>query len=73
MQAGGGVAAYAKAVRRVGVRCGVPVADVYGAWEALETSGRDTDELLANGLNHPTAEGHLLATRLILEALGRAG
>lgn len=72
LQSGGVMAAYARAVRSVAANCGVAVADVYAAWEALAASGRDTDELLANGLNHPTAEGHALAARLILEAINRA-
>lgn len=69
LQTEGVVAAYAAAIRSVAAAQGVPVADVYVAWECLRAAGRDTDELLANGLNHPGDEGHALAAELVLAAL----
>ncbi|HZJ11021.1 MAG TPA: GDSL-type esterase/lipase family protein [Trueperaceae bacterium] len=69
VQRDGVVAAYADAARQVGAAKAVPVADVYQAWARLEAEGRDTNELLANGLNHPGAEGHELTAELILAEL----
>lgn len=69
LQTTGVVGAYAAAVRGVGLAQGVPVADVYAAWEQLRDAGRDTDNLLANGLNHPGEEGHAIAAELVLASL----
>ena len=69
LQRGGVIGAYAVAVRRVGERMGVPVADVYAAWERAAASGTNTDEWLANGLNHPTAEAHAIPAELLVNAI----
>lgn len=47
----------------------VPVADVYGAWVQCAEQGVDTTNLLANGLNHPSAEGHTLAARCVMDVV----
>jgi len=71
LQNEGTVARYAQAVRDVGSELSVPVADIYGQWQRLADEGGDTDALLANGLNHPNAEGHRLAAQTIFEVLMR--
>ncbi len=72
LQTNGVVAAYAGAVRRVAAARGVPVADVYAAWDRLAVAGRDTNTLLSNGLNHPGAEGHQLTAELVIAAIDEA-
>ena len=68
-QISGMLAQYANAVREVGLQMGVPVADVYAQWEALAKAGVDTNTMLANGLNHPTAEAHEIHAKAILDAI----
>ena len=67
VQRGGVVAAHAQAIRLVGTRLEVPVVDVYAAWEKASNGGINTDDWLANGLNHPTAEAHAIPARLLTE------
>lgn len=67
LQNSGTLAAYAEAVRSVAQQLAVPCADVYRAWEALAAQGTNTDELLANGLNHPTAEAHEIAAEALIQ------
>lgn len=66
VQTEGVLGRFAEQVRRVGAQAGVPVADVYAAWCALEDAGVDTTDMLANGLNHPTPEAHRIAARQLL-------
>lgn len=73
LQRDGVVAAHARTMRDVAQQCRVPVADVYAAWAELADSGQDTDALLANGLNHPTAEAHEIAAKLVLEVIAPGG
>jgi acyl-CoA thioesterase-1 len=68
-QVTGVLARYAGAIREAGAAFEVPAADVYAEWERLRRSGVDTDDLLANGLNHPGEEGHALVARLVLKTL----
>jgi len=68
-QVSGVLAVYVEAIRRVGLETDTLVADVYAEWERKRTLGEDTDQLLANGLNHPTREGHRLTADLILKVL----
>lgn len=37
---------------------GLCVADTYSVWQAIQKSGIDISDLLANKLNHPTITGH---------------
>jgi lysophospholipase L1-like esterase len=69
LQNEGILAAYAQCVREVGAKNNVAVADVYAAWEELEARGVDTTAMLANGLNHPDAEGHRLAAGVLLQVI----
>jgi lysophospholipase L1-like esterase len=62
------LSAYAAAIREIGTASNVPVADVYANWEIL-SSVVNTNDLLINGLNHPTPEGHLLMAYALMEVL----
>ena len=67
LQNRGVVAAYAHAVREVARAHDLPCADVYRAWEERLVAGIDVDALLANGMNHPTAEAHAITAELLLQ------
>ena len=69
LQRGGVVAAYATAIRQVGAARHLTVADVYAAWEQAALEGINTDDWLANGLNHPTGEAHAITADLLLELI----
>lgn len=73
LQSEGVLEAYVEAIRQVGTEQGAAVADVYAKWQALADEGVDTNRLLANGLNHPNAEGHRMIAEAVLEALTPAG
>jgi lysophospholipase L1-like esterase len=68
-QPDGIVAAYAQRAAEVGRDRGVPVADVYAAWEALHARGENPTEMLINGLNHPDEAGHRLAANVIMKVI----
>lgn len=65
----GVVEQYADIVRKLGREEDVPVADVYAKWEELAAAGLDTTGLLANGLNHPTAEMHKIPANEIFQII----
>ena len=65
IQNDGVLARYAQALRDVGAACDVPIADVYSVWERI-SDAVDTNTLLANGLNHPDAEGHRIAAETVM-------
>jgi len=69
MQNDGVVAEFAEAVRQVGRKNNVAVADIQAAWKALADKGTDTTALLSNGLNHPNAEMHRVAAEIILKTI----
>lgn len=48
---------------------GIPVADVYAAWEYLEKAGTDVTGLLANYLNHPVRELHKYTAVKVVEMI----
>ena len=49
----------------------VEVCDLYAVWKAMDKSGVDVTELLANKLNHPIREYHYyIAIKLIEKILG---
>lgn len=58
--------AYAQALRETAYRADIDVADVYMVWQRLQEAGVDTTAMLANGLNHPTAEAHRIPAELLL-------
>lgn len=49
-----------EAVRQVAWEEGVCLADTYAVWERARELGCPWEELLCNGVNHPSAEGHLV-------------
>ena len=65
----GNLAKTAQVIRDCAREIGLPLADVYASWQALAEQGQDTNYLLANGLNHPTAKGHRLTAELIFELI----
>lgn len=46
------------AVRQVAQEERVCLADTYAVWESARAAGCPWEELLANGINHPSVEGH---------------
>ena len=68
-QTGGILTAYVDTAREVAREAGVPIADAYADWQALERSGVDTTALLSNHINHPTREMHEVFANRILEQL----
>jgi len=67
LQRGGVLAAYASAIRELAREHSHPCADVYRAWEELVERGVDVNPMLANHLNHPTAEAHAIPAELLIE------
>ncbi len=65
----GNLAKAAQVIRDCAREFGLPLADVYASWQALAEEGQDTNYLLANGLNHPTAAGHTLTAELIFKLI----
>lgn len=49
-----------EAVRQVAWEEGVCLADTYAVWERARELGCPWEELLCNGVNHPSAEGYLV-------------
>ena len=49
-----------EAVRQVAWEEGVCLADTYAVWERARELGCPWEELLCNGVNHPSVEGHLV-------------
>lgn len=62
----------AQSIRDLARDLELPLADVYAWWQVLEAEGRDTNSLLANGLNHPGIEGHRLCAELIFRLITEA-
>lgn len=69
LQNDGILATYARTLCEIGQDSHVAVADIYSAWTQLAASGIDTTAMLANGLNHPNAEGHRLAADVIMQVI----
>lgn len=69
VQNDGVLAEYAQQARTASASRNVPVADVYRVWESLACGGVDTTAMLSNGLNHPNAKGHDLASREIFRVI----
>jgi acyl-CoA thioesterase I len=72
LQRGGVIGAYAAAIRDIGQHMNVPIADVYAAWERAAASGTNTDDWLANGLNHPTGTAHSIPARLLVNLISES-
>ena len=68
-QNGGRMDAYVDAARQAALVRGIPVADAYAKWKALQRSGVDVTLCLANRINHPTREMHALFVDALMEVL----
>ena len=60
---------YMDAARQLCAEYGIPVCDCYAKWQLLQRSGVETDDLLANGINHPREQMHWLFAMSLLETL----
>lgn len=69
IQTGGMLQRYAETIRQLAQQYQLLLADVYQAWSALSAQGIDTDSMLANGLNHPDAEAHYMAAKLLCDLI----
>jgi len=69
VQNNGVLSAYVEALKKVASAACVPVADIHACWERMAMEGRDTTEMLVNGLNHPDRAGHKLAAETILQTI----
>lgn len=49
--------------------CGIPVADAYAVWRQWQNAGIDTTLLLANYINHPLREMHLLFAAVLYRTI----
>lgn len=49
--------------------CGATVCDCYSVWKSLNKGGVNTDELLANYINHPIREMHWLFAYKLVETM----
>ncbi|MBQ4630178.1 MAG: GDSL family lipase [Clostridia bacterium] len=61
--------AFLEAGKKSAVECGAKVCDVYAKWKCMYESGVDTNELLANNINHPTREMNRLFAWSLLETM----
>ena len=69
LQNEGVLAQYLDAAKEVCRRRDVTVCDCYAKWQALERSGADITELLANKINHPTREMNKLFAWSLMETM----
>ena len=65
----GHLKAYFEAAKKMCLEIGVPVCDIYHAWEIMEKCKVDTTNLLANHLNHPVRELHYYTAIKLLEMI----
>jgi len=73
MQCGGRMDAFMDIARETAAAAGVPVCDCYAQWKKMYAAGEDTTLMLANRINHPTAEMHrLFADALFAQIMGKA-
>ncbi|MBQ1245443.1 MAG: SGNH/GDSL hydrolase family protein [Clostridia bacterium] len=61
--------AYVNAARAMAKEMGIPVADAYARWQAMEAAGADMTACLSNYINHPTREMHTLFAEALFEVL----
>lgn len=69
IQNGGAMDAYMEAGRELAAKYRIPVCDVYAKWKAMQASGVNITERLANHINHPTRELHRLFADSLLETM----
>ena len=68
MQNGGRMDLYMEAAVELAKRCGVPVCDCYAKWKKRSLT-EDVTMLLANRINHPTAEMHELFAQSLFDMI----
>ncbi len=59
---------YIHEAKRVAEENGIPVCDVYAKWKELSKT-EDTTKLLANRINHPTAQMHALFAQSLFDMI----
>lgn len=64
---------YVNTARTLAAERGIPVADAYRRWKALEAAGEDITACLANYINHPTRPMHRLFAKALLDVLLKEG
>lgn len=57
------------AIREVAEEEQVCLADTYAVWEKAREAGCPWEELLANGINHPSVEGHTVYAMVLMKLL----
>lgn len=72
VQTEGVLALYAEIICQVATNNNLPLADVYQTWSELAAKGNDTNRMLANGLNHPTAEAQDIPAKLLFQLIVNA-
>ena len=71
MQNDGVLKRYMQAAAAAAAECGAEICDLYRVWEQLAQNGVDTNELLANGINHPIRKFHIyMAMKLVERIMG---
>jgi lysophospholipase L1-like esterase len=68
-QKDGVLTAFVDSAREIAREMGIPIADAYARWQALDRACVDTTRLLANYINHPVPEMHPLFTQKLMEQL----
>lgn len=69
VQNGGILARYAETAKKAAQDLNIPVADAHAVWQRLDRSGVDTDALLSNHINHPTAQAHDIFVQALFEKI----
>jgi lysophospholipase L1-like esterase len=69
MQNGGKMDAYMNEAREMAAERGIPVCDCYAEWKRMAAEGGDTTMMLANRINHPTREMHMLFAEKLFETI----
>lgn len=60
---------YVDVIRMIAKESGVALCDIYKSWQAMETGGVDTTELLANKFNHPIRQMHYYIAIKLIETM----
>ncbi len=68
-QTGGVMDTYMQAARDTAAAHGVPLCDGYALWKEMERAGIDITLLLANYINHPLREMHMLFALLLYHTI----
>ena len=69
LQNDGTLKQYMQAAAAVAEECGGKVCDMYSVWEKLEQNGVNTNNLLANKINHPIRQFHYYMALKLIETI----